>query len=385
MNRRSASSSRVRLLAESIPASATTTMSARPCRAGELLDDRDDRCGLGLVALEAADLEGEPVPVDQQPDHDLRVDAAFLGVADLAQVVFLLGLEVQRRDVVEHSDTSPAAHGVGEARGGDLVAVPALRRSGPGCGASSSHSPALGPGRSAPGRYRGSRSAPRSGRSPGHETSRRPRRRTPDRHRPQRGRRTTTATRSRPPAAVPPAPARPTIAPAPAGQANSRHPRPGVRPARPWPATARPRGRTRSWPASASSRRARSSRSPSSASVCADPTCATIRRRPVDGLGDLHGRRTRGRPDPPYPRHAPRLGHSISASKQPPAHTIPQVSARHPESHDQVTEVRPIGSFPACTPAARNPTYGYTPPPVSLATVMGPPDCQRLGTTRRAG
>ena len=57
--------------------------------------------GLGLVALEAADLEREPAPVDQQPDDDLRVDAAFLGVADLAQVVFLLGLEVERRDVVE--------------------------------------------------------------------------------------------------------------------------------------------------------------------------------------------------------------------------------------------------------------------------------------------
>ena len=45
------------------------------------------RVRLGLVPLEAADLEREPVPVDQQPDHDLRVDAAFLGVADLAQVV----------------------------------------------------------------------------------------------------------------------------------------------------------------------------------------------------------------------------------------------------------------------------------------------------------
>ena len=72
----------------------------------ELLHDRDDRQRLGLVALEAADLEGEAAPVDQQADHDLRIDASFLGVADLAQpacaVVFLLGFEVERGHVVEH-------------------------------------------------------------------------------------------------------------------------------------------------------------------------------------------------------------------------------------------------------------------------------------------
>jgi hypothetical protein len=66
----------------------------------EGLDDRDDRGGLGPVALEAADLQGEAVAVDQQAHDDLRVDAAFLGVADLAQVVLLVGLEVQRRDVI---------------------------------------------------------------------------------------------------------------------------------------------------------------------------------------------------------------------------------------------------------------------------------------------
>jgi hypothetical protein len=46
----------------------------------ERLDDRDQGGGLGLVALEAADLEREPVPVDEQPDDDLRVDPAFLGI-----------------------------------------------------------------------------------------------------------------------------------------------------------------------------------------------------------------------------------------------------------------------------------------------------------------
>lgn len=37
----------------------------------ELLDDRDAGQGLGLVALKAADLQGEPVPVDEQAGHDL--------------------------------------------------------------------------------------------------------------------------------------------------------------------------------------------------------------------------------------------------------------------------------------------------------------------------
>jgi hypothetical protein len=69
---------------------------------GEGLDDRDDGRGLGPVAGEAADLEREALPVDEQPDDDLRVDAPLLGVADLAQVVLVIGLEVQRRGVIEH-------------------------------------------------------------------------------------------------------------------------------------------------------------------------------------------------------------------------------------------------------------------------------------------
>ncbi len=47
----------------------------------ELLDDRDDGQRLGLVALKAADLQGESVPVDEQADHDLRAGTALLGVA----------------------------------------------------------------------------------------------------------------------------------------------------------------------------------------------------------------------------------------------------------------------------------------------------------------
>src|SRR3954452_10252459 len=112
MNRSCASSSWRRLPAESIPASATTTMSAREMPFLELLDDRDQGRGLGLVAFEAADLQREPVPVDQQTDHDLRVDPALRGVADLAQLVFLLGLEVQRGDVVQAQGQVTAGGGV---------------------------------------------------------------------------------------------------------------------------------------------------------------------------------------------------------------------------------------------------------------------------------
>ena len=60
---------------------------------GEGGDDRHQGFGFGGVALEAADLQGEPGAVDQQADHDLWIDAAFFGEADFAQVVFVLGLK----------------------------------------------------------------------------------------------------------------------------------------------------------------------------------------------------------------------------------------------------------------------------------------------------
>lgn len=61
--------------------------------------------------------------VDQQPNNHLRVDSAFFGVADLAEVVFLVCLEVERGDVVEHQRHIAACQGVVEASGRDLVAV----------------------------------------------------------------------------------------------------------------------------------------------------------------------------------------------------------------------------------------------------------------------
>jgi hypothetical protein len=91
-----------------------------------------DRGGLGFVAFEAADLEREAVAVDQQTDHDLRVDAAFFGVADLAQVVFLFCLEVESRDVVEAQRHIAAGQDVLKAGGRDPVAVTAADASGQG-------------------------------------------------------------------------------------------------------------------------------------------------------------------------------------------------------------------------------------------------------------
>lgn len=67
----------------------------------EVLHDRHDRRGLCFVALVAADLKGEPVPIHQQADDDLRIDLAFLRVPDTAQLVLVLCLEVQSRRVIE--------------------------------------------------------------------------------------------------------------------------------------------------------------------------------------------------------------------------------------------------------------------------------------------
>ncbi len=49
-------------------------------------------CGWGWpgVSLKAADLEREAGAVNQQADHDLRIDAALLRITHLAQVIFAL-------------------------------------------------------------------------------------------------------------------------------------------------------------------------------------------------------------------------------------------------------------------------------------------------------
>ena len=95
MKENRASSSALRLAAESMPASATTTMSVIPCRSSK-------DCRTGMSVLVSALLPSKPCTsrgtrrVDEQPDLDLWVDAAFLAHPDLAELVLDLGLEVQR-------------------------------------------------------------------------------------------------------------------------------------------------------------------------------------------------------------------------------------------------------------------------------------------------
>ncbi|HJY59889.1 MAG TPA: hypothetical protein VJ418_26225, partial [Streptosporangiaceae bacterium] len=108
MNRNPSSSKASRFAADSIPASATTTMSCAWWRSR----NRDQRLGLGLVALEQVHFQREPGGGGEQPDGDLRIDAVFLAHPDLAQLVLTLDLEVQGRDVVEHHRQSPGPGGV---------------------------------------------------------------------------------------------------------------------------------------------------------------------------------------------------------------------------------------------------------------------------------
>ena len=61
----------------------------------ELPDDRQHGLGLGPVALEGGDHEREPVLPGKQADGDLRLQAAFLGEAGLAEAVAAVGLEVE--------------------------------------------------------------------------------------------------------------------------------------------------------------------------------------------------------------------------------------------------------------------------------------------------
>jgi len=73
----------------------------------ELGQHRDQRHGLGLVALEQVHRQWKPACIGEQPETDLRVDPPFLAQADLAQPVPAWGLEVERAVVVEHQSQSP--------------------------------------------------------------------------------------------------------------------------------------------------------------------------------------------------------------------------------------------------------------------------------------
>ena len=102
MNRNRASSRVVRLAAESMPAPVDDDEVLDAVGGLEGLHDGDDRGGLSLVSLPAADLEGETTAVDQQADDDLGVDPPLFGVADPPQVVLTLSLEIERGHACRH-------------------------------------------------------------------------------------------------------------------------------------------------------------------------------------------------------------------------------------------------------------------------------------------
>ena len=68
----------------------------------EGLHDGDDRGGLSLVPLPAADLERKTTAVDQQADDDLGIDPTLLGVTHPPQVVLTLSLEIERGHACRH-------------------------------------------------------------------------------------------------------------------------------------------------------------------------------------------------------------------------------------------------------------------------------------------
>ena len=77
----------------------------------EGLHDGDDGGGLGLVSFPAPDSQRETTAVDQQADDDLGIDPPLLGVTHPPQVVLLLGLEIERGDVVQAQGQTPTSVG----------------------------------------------------------------------------------------------------------------------------------------------------------------------------------------------------------------------------------------------------------------------------------
>src|SRR3954454_17345444 len=87
MNLKPASSKALRFAADSIPASATTTMSVTPCRFWNASKTGMRVWVSALLPANVWTSSGNPEGVDQQPDLDLRVDPAFLAHPDLAQLI----------------------------------------------------------------------------------------------------------------------------------------------------------------------------------------------------------------------------------------------------------------------------------------------------------
>ena len=108
MNRSLASSNAARLAAESMPAPGDHHELLNAVGGLEGLHDGDDRGGLSLAPLPAADLERETMTIDQQPDDDLRGDPPLLGVTDLARRSS--SRSASKYKVVTPAGTGPGPH-----------------------------------------------------------------------------------------------------------------------------------------------------------------------------------------------------------------------------------------------------------------------------------
>jgi len=78
-------------------------------------DRRQHGLGLGGVALERIDHQREPGGVGEQPDHNLRVQAAFLTEPRLTEPITSISLEIESGHVVEHQAgrAQPGMRGAG--------------------------------------------------------------------------------------------------------------------------------------------------------------------------------------------------------------------------------------------------------------------------------
>ena len=101
MNDSPAASSSLRFAADSMPASAATTIGmwrswrwANAVMIGTMVVS-------AVLPSKQPISNGNPGAVNQQSDHDLRLNPTLLGAADFAQVVFGFGLEIQGRHVIE--------------------------------------------------------------------------------------------------------------------------------------------------------------------------------------------------------------------------------------------------------------------------------------------
>src|ERR1700722_4527800 len=102
MNPNPAPSSAFRFAADSIPASATTTMSRTPWRCANALSTGIKVVVSALPTSNRCTSRGNPPGPRQEPDLDLRAGPVLLAHPDLAQLVLIAALEVQRRHVIEH-------------------------------------------------------------------------------------------------------------------------------------------------------------------------------------------------------------------------------------------------------------------------------------------